>query len=74
MSLTKEEEREIMEAQDERRLNLVTEYEATYVIGVPETVIETGSQKKISDYVDEFIIQHMEIDGLTYDLQDVIEG
>ena len=74
MSLTKEEEREIMEAQDERRLNLATEYEATYVIGVPETVIETGSQKKISDYVDEFIIQHMEIDGLTYDLQDVIEG
>ena len=74
MSLTEEEEREIMEAQDERRLNLVTEYYATYLIGVPETVIETESQKKIGDYVDEFIIQHMEIDGLTYDLEDVTEG
>ena len=61
-------------AQEDRRLNMVREYYATYTISVPEVVLETGSQKKVSDYVDEYIIQHMEIDGLSYDLDDVTEG
>mgnify|MGYP003154480921 CR=1 FL=1 len=73
--MTHEKERsEKYKAQEERRLNLVREYYATYIIGVPEIVLETGSQKKVSDYVDEYIIQHMDIDGLSYDLEDVTEG
>ena len=62
------------EAEEQRLLDMVGEYHATYLISVPERVLESGSQKKVDDYVDDYIIQHMEIDGLSYDLEDVTEG
>jgi len=49
-------------------------YYATYSIKVPAKVAESGNQKKITEYVETQILQTMDIEGLTYDLQEVEEG